>query len=204
MPYTSQALPLGVPMARPERGAAEYRHPASSALINPMEVRPELLASGDCRYKTKGNGYAGAGVRFESSVHNNLNAGFEEVGAIGGALSVPLDVRSVTSAVGTVVRVIGLASQHYKHIISGGYGARAKTAGVAKCKGHRGMADDVVRTDQAMVRVCDSWTSQTGAIERREPNGRFEQATHNGRFVDVDTAIVAGSTAKVTRRTSSI
>jgi len=60
-----------------------------------------------------------------------------------------------------------------------------------------------VHTDQSMVSGHVGWTSQTGTIGRREPNGRFEQATHNDGRAEVDTAGVVGSIAEVSRRASS-
>jgi len=95
-------------------------------------------------------------------------------------------------------------SQHYEQVTSGSYGARAKTAGVAEYQGYRGMAEDFVHINQALVSGRVGWTSETGAVGRREPNGRFEQATSNGRRTNVDTTGVASNTAEVIRQTSSI
>jgi len=61
-----------------------------------------------------------------------------------------------------------------------------------------------VHANQATVSGCVGWTSQTGAVGRREPDGRFKQATRNGGRANVNMAGVVGSTAEVTRWTSSV
>ena len=61
-----------------------------------------------------------------------------------------------------------------------------------------------MHSDQAIVTGCVGWSSQTGAIGRHRPNRHFEQATHNGGCAEFNMARVAGTTAKVTRRTSTI
>jgi len=138
-------------------------------------------------------------------VCSGLSAGFEKVGAIGGA-HVGVVGRPESDGhhgYGSRGDRAG-AWQRYEQVTSGGYGAWAKTAGVTKYQGYRGMAEDIVHSDQAMVNGCVGWTSQTGTIGCHEPNRRFEQATRNGGSADIDMARVAGSTAEVTRRTASV
>jgi len=85
-PYASRAPPPGALMARPVRGAAGYRYPASSMLIDPMEMCPGCHhAESEDHRCVAGGRYAGAVVRFESSIRSGPSAGFEEVGAVGGA-----------------------------------------------------------------------------------------------------------------------
>jgi len=43
-PHTGQAPPSGPPMTHLARGAADFQHPTSTMLINPMEVCPEVWA----------------------------------------------------------------------------------------------------------------------------------------------------------------
>jgi len=138
-PYTGLRAPLsGAYLACSVCGAADYWYPASSMLIDPVEVCPEMWAghggqhasSADHRYIAGENGYAGASMHFESSVHSSPGIGFEEVGAVGGA------------AIGAIwtsgVRGYGSLGDRAgtMQVTSGGYSAQAKVSGVAEYYGH--------------------------------------------------------------------
>jgi len=60
-----------------------------------------------------------------------------------------------------------------------------------------------VHINTATVTRHAGWTSQTGAIGRRESNRCFKQAIHNYGHTRFDMAGVASSTDETTRQTAS-
>ena len=142
---------------------------------------------------------------FKSSVCSSLSAGFGEIGAIGrapiGTVRYPesdgcREYGSLGYRTGAVPR--------FEQVIGGGYSAWPKEAGATGYQEYTGVPKDVVCADQATVSVCVGWTSQTGTVGCREPDGRYKQATCNGKRASVDKAQVAGSTVEVTSRTPSV
>ena len=105
--YSGLRAPLsGAYLARPVCTTTGYRYPMSSTLINVAEVHPEAWAghggqhadSGNHRYIAGESGYAGGGIRFESSICSGPVPDLRKLEQLAELQSVLFDVRSPMGA----------------------------------------------------------------------------------------------------------